>query len=69
MNGYQLNLGKCICDFQNCLYCQSDAFCLLCAFPTAATLFSNAGCNPAPVDASVCNISNCFRCTSPLYCA
>jgi len=44
--GYTLFNGTCVCKFQNCLQCQSAAFCTSCAFPTIAPVTSQAGCIP-----------------------
>lgn len=44
--GYTLFNGSCVCSFQNCLQCQGNSFCTQCAFPTIATITSQAGCVP-----------------------
>lgn len=69
LNGYLLYNGSCVCNFQNCLSCVGSAFCTQCAFPTIATLASQAGCIPEVVPSTICNVANCLNCQNSNICA
>lgn len=69
LNGYILYNGQCVCQFQNCLACQSNAFCTQCAYPTVATVTTSAGCIPPISLNTICTVPNCINCLTTNVCA